>query len=216
MKTFWLNKKNNERLILFFNGWGMDQNPISNLNIDGFDILVVYDYSDFSLDVDSSAYSEIILIAWSMGVFAASLACKGLKISKAIAINGTQSPIDAKFGINPKIYQLTLDNFSEKTRDNFFQNMFLDENEYKKFQKPLRNLENQHEELAFLQKAAKENSALDFNFDYAIISAHDKIIPSKNQERFWQTKKVKVVKLSSGHYPFFEFKNFEEILNETL
>lgn len=216
MKTFWLNKKNNSKLVLLFAGWGMDENPFKHLVPADYDFLVVYDYSDLSFEEDLSAYAEITLIAWSMGVMAASIVCKKFNIKHSIAINGTQKPVDVKFGINPKMYKLTLDNLDETTRDKFFQNMFLDGKEYKKFQKPSRNIENQHEELANLQKTALENSSLSFDFDCAIISVDDKIIPTKNQENFWQTKKVKVVKLNSGHYPFFELRSLEEIINEAL
>ena len=216
MKTFWLKKQNNSKLILFFCGWGMDKHPIEHLKIGDFDAVVVYDYSNLDLEEDIHNYKEITLIAWSMGVFAASLACEKLNIQKAIAINGTQCPIDANFGINPKIYQLTLDNFSEVVRDKFFKNMFSSDNEYGKFSKPMRELENQRNELAFLKEMVQEKQLFNFKFDCAIISNQDNIIPSKNQKKFWQTKKVKVVELNSGHYPFFKFNSLEEIINETL
>ena len=216
MKTFWLNKKNNSKLVLFFAGWGMDENPFKHITSADYDFLVVYDYSDLSFEEDLSEYAEITLIAWSMGVLAASIICEKLSIRKALAFNGTQKPIDVKFGINPKMYQLTLDNLDENTRDKFFQNMFLDEKEFQKFQQPQRNIANQREELANLQKIALENDFFGFNFDCAIISSQDKIIPGNNQKNFWQTKKVKVVELNSGHYPFFEFNSLEEIINEAL
>jgi len=216
MKTFWLKKQNNSKLVLFFCGWGMDKNPIEHLKIEDFDVLAVYDYSDLNFEEDIQNYSEITLIAWSMGVFAASLVCSQFNIQKSIAINGTQSPIDAGFGINPKVYKLTLDNFSESVRDKFFLNMFCSIEEYEKFAKPLRDLQSQRFELAFLQEITEQNQSLDFKFDCAIISNRDNIIPSKNQKKFWQTKKVKVVELNSGHYPFFEFGSLEEIINEAL
>lgn len=216
MKTFWLKKQNNSKLVLFFCGWGMDENPIKHLKIGDFDVLVVYDYSDLTFEEDIKNYQEITLVAWSMGVLASSLVCSEFNITKAIAINGTQRPVDAEFGINPKVYKLTLDNFSKSVRDKFFQNMFLGQEEYEKFQKPQQKIENQRQELAFLQDIAAKNQIFDFEFDCAIISSRDNIIPTKNQKKFWQTKKVKVVELNSGHYPFFEFKSLEEILNETL
>jgi biotin synthesis protein BioG len=216
MKTFWLKKQNYPRLVLFFCGWGMDKNPMEHLKIGDYDALLVYDYSDLDFKEDIQNYKEIILIAWSMGVLAASSVCSKFKIQKSVAINGTQKPIDIDFGINPKIYQLTLDNFSELTRDTFFQNMFCDKDGYKRFVKPVRTLENQKLELSTLKDFAISNQKFDFNFDCAIISNQDKIIPTKNQQRFWETKKVKVVELNSGHYPFFEFDSLEEIINEAL
>ena len=216
MKTLWLKKRGHSKLMLFFCGWGMDIRSIEHLEANDFDVLFVYDYSDLNFKEDIRNYQEITLIAWSMGVLVASLVCLESNIHKSIAINGTQNPIDADFGINPKIYKLTLDNFSEPTRDKFFRNMFCLTDEYEKFSKPSRDVENQRQELAFLQDLALQNRQFYFEFDYAMISNQDKIIPTESQERFWQTKKVKVVKLNSGHYPFFEFDSLEEILNEAL
>lgn len=194
----------------------MDFNPLKHLSCEGFDVLAVYDYTDLSFAEDISTYGEITLIAWSMGVLAASMVASDFKISRAIAINGTQRPVDARFGIHPKIFQLTLDNLDENTRDKFFENMFQSAEEVAKFQKPERKIENQREELAFLQKLSLENVEFDFGFDTVLISNQDKIIPTKNQKNFWQTKKVKVVELSCGHYPFFKWNSFKEILDETL
>lgn len=216
MKTLWLKKQNYPKLVLFFCGWGMDETPLKHLKIGDFDVLAIYDYSDLEFKEDIQNYKEIILIAWSMGVFAAGSVCSKLKLQKSIAINGTQIPIDKDFGINPKIYQITLDNFSAIVRDKFFSNMFSDETEYEEFSKPMRNLENQRQELAFLQNLAMQNKQFGLKFDCAIISNQDKIFSTENQKRFWHTKKVKVVELNSGHYPFFEFDSLQEIINEAL
>ena len=40
-----LEKNNSENLILFFCGWGMDENPFSILN-NTSDVLYVYDYTN--------------------------------------------------------------------------------------------------------------------------------------------------------------------------
>jgi biotin synthesis protein BioG len=216
MKSFWFKKQNTPELLLFFLGWGMDESAIAHLQMPDCDVLALYDYTDMTLIEDLSGYSSITLVAWSMGVMAASILAKDLPVSKSIAINGTQKPVDEKFGIHPKIYQLTLDNFSEKVRDTFFQNMFDNESDYEKFSAPKRDCQNQKTELEVLQKVALSQKDFNFEFDYAIISRRDKIIPYKNQKRFWQTKKIKVVELNSGHYPFFEFSKLEEIINEAL
>ena len=42
MKYEWLNKCENKNLIVFFNGWGMDSNAVSNLNFGNYDILIFY------------------------------------------------------------------------------------------------------------------------------------------------------------------------------
>ena len=76
MQHFWLNKKENKKLIIFFNGWGMNETPVSHLNYDDFDVLMISDYRDLNFDFnqfDFSVYDEKYLICWSMGVYAASL-----------------------------------------------------------------------------------------------------------------------------------------------
>ena len=39
MKLNWLNKKNNKKLIIFFNGWGMDDSAIVHLSPEDYDVL---------------------------------------------------------------------------------------------------------------------------------------------------------------------------------
>ena len=43
MRIVWLNKKNRDRVIIFFNGWGMDENAVIRLS-GLYDLLMVYDY----------------------------------------------------------------------------------------------------------------------------------------------------------------------------
>ena len=52
MKYKWLNKKNNKKVILFFNGWGMDDSVVKHLNPEDYDVIMYYDYN--SLDADFS------------------------------------------------------------------------------------------------------------------------------------------------------------------
>ena len=109
MKKFWINKKNNKKLIVFFSGWGMDEKSVSHLDFSGFDVLVFFDYRNLQTDEnvwhDINAYSEIFLVGWSMGVMISSIfANKICKITKKIAVAGTLKPIDDNYGIPVKIY----------------------------------------------------------------------------------------------------------------
>ena len=62
-------------------------------------------------------------------------------------------------------------------------------------------------------KNFKAMQFLDFNT--AFISDFDKIIPTKNQYNFWQMRsKTKIKQIKQGHYPFFNFKNWDEIIND--
>ena len=71
MKYKWLNKVNNQKLIIFFNGWGMDESVVSHLDCENYDILMFYDYNTLDTDFDFESlniYPKKNLIAWSMGV----------------------------------------------------------------------------------------------------------------------------------------------------
>ena len=76
MKYKWLNRKNNSNLIIFFNGWGMDECVVKHLQPEDYDILMFYDYNTLDTDINfelTDHYSKKYLIAWSMGVMTASL-----------------------------------------------------------------------------------------------------------------------------------------------
>ena len=94
MKYKWLNKSNNKKLIVFFNGWGMDEKVVSHLSFNDFDVLMFYNYTDTDKsDFDFSNYEYKILLAWSMGVYVSNIYYETFKgFDKYIAINGTQYP----------------------------------------------------------------------------------------------------------------------------
>ena len=76
MKCCWLNKQNNENLIVFFAGWSFDEIPFQNLSAQNYDILFVYDYNNLAIPEELkniNSYKNKILITWSMGVFVAFL-----------------------------------------------------------------------------------------------------------------------------------------------
>ena len=61
--------------------------------------------------------------------------------------------------------------------------------------------------------ALRKFSAVDVDFDKSLIPLNDKIIPAQNQIDFWQSRlQTKTITLDCGHYPFFEFKFWEEIV----
>ena len=61
----------NRRLLLLYAGWAMDSRPFSSLSYPGYDVAVVWDYTDLESPLPiSDDYCEICLIAWSYGVYA--------------------------------------------------------------------------------------------------------------------------------------------------
>ena len=201
MKYKWLNKENNERLIIFFNGWGMDESVVNHLEADDFDVIMFYDYN--SLDIDLSViegYKEKYLIAWSMGVMVASLF--NIEYKSKTAVNGTLDPIHNEFGIPERIYNLTIKGFSPLGCKRFIQNMF---NKKVEDFSVNREFKEQKSELSALKgyKANKE-----FKYDRVFISTEDKIIPTANQVKFWEINP----NITGGHAPFSQFKSWSELL----
>ena len=201
MKYKWLNKKNNKKVILFFNGWGMDDSVVKHLNPEDYDVIMYYDYN--SLDADFSPlenYFEKYLVAWSMGVMCASLF--DLDYISRTAVNGTLKPVDNKYGIPVKIYDLTLKGLNPEGAEKFVQNMFQGKSPLWKIDREFENIKNELDVL----KTYSANP--DFKYQRVIISSEDKIIPTKNQTAFWGIEP----NIVSGHCPFFMFKSWSELL----
>lgn len=217
MKHIWIKKEHKKSLLVFFCGWGMDINAVEHLKSNDFDVLMFYDYRN--LDCAQEIFDEIqtyekkYLIGWSMGVMISSIFSNKIgKLERKIAINGTLKPIDDNYGIAKAIYALTVKGFAELSKIKFFQRMFESAYELEKIKPPQRDLQDQKEELvALMDYKSNEN----FEFDCAIISDRDIIIPTKSQTNFWQTQKnTKIIRLSSGHYPFLNYSTWDEIINE--
>ena len=75
MKYKWLNKKENNELIIFFNGWGMDESVVNHLDYENYDVLMFYDYNSLETDFNFEKIKNYKkhLISWSMGVMTATL-----------------------------------------------------------------------------------------------------------------------------------------------
>ena len=205
MKYQWLNHRNNSNLIIFFNGWGMDNAVVKHLKSENYNVLMFYDYNLLETDFDFeslSVYKSINLIAWSMGVMLGSIFSTKIKnITHSVAINGTLYPISSDYGIHPRIYDLTIKGFNENGRVKFISTMFDKVTELE----INRNIENQKTELIALKNYSPNE---DFTYKKVLISEDDKIIPTKNQCRFWGIEP----NLKGGHCPFFQFKNWGELL----
>ena len=208
MKYKWLNRKNNNKFIIFFNGWGMDECIVKHLEPEDYDVLMFYDYNTLETDFDFNGlniYSQKYLVAWSMGVMTAALF--DIDYTFKTAINGTLKPIDNKYGIPERIYNLTLTNFSEKGAERFIKNMFNEDclPPPKISEITNRSFESQKSELeALTHYSAKQ----DYKYDRVILSSDDKIIPTKNQVAFWGIEP----NIKSGHSPFNYFKSWRELL----
>lgn len=216
MNKNWLIKNNSKKLILFFNGWGMDHSAVSHLENSGYDIIEFHDYRiiDFE-EREYSTYKEVYLVAWSLGVWAASCALEksSLPITKSIAINGTQNPVHPKEGIHPAIFEGTINGWNEKNKTRFLRRTIGSKNKFESYVSKFgeRKLENQKEELISLYLQIKNGKTIDFKFDTALIGNKDTIFTSQNQLNQWEGKS-KLIHFKMPHYPFFQFNSWDEII----
>lgn len=161
MKSTWLHRHSRQALIVFCNGWGMDDRPFRHLEADRCDVLMLWDYRQMTPVPDIVAlagqYAEIYLVGWSMGVWAGQRMFSPVRehFQAAIAVNGTLCPIHDRFGIPEATIAGTLRNFSEVSRDKLYLRMCRDRQGRPIFQEnlPARSLAGQKEELqALLQE----------------------------------------------------------------
>lgn len=214
MQYHWLNKQNNKKLIIFFAGWSFDYKPFEFLACDDFDVLMFYDYNNLELP-ELPNYETYYLISWSMGVFSAYLLKDKLpKFSKKIAVNGTPFPVNDDYGIPLKPFILTLRHAKTGLEGKFYQNIFDKTEEYNRYNCSAveRLIENRVSELNSLYERIKNtNLSYEQYYDKALISNNDKIIPTKNQINFWKTNSDYAL-LESGHFPYYNFKSWNELL----
>lgn len=218
MKTTWLNHHDNSHCILFFNGWGMTEDAVKYLDCGVCDVCICSDYEVFpkAFTLDLTPYDKVYLVAWSLGVWVASVYLSKYAISfeKSIAINGTGNPIDAKEGISPNIFQATIIHWDDVNRVKFNSRMMGGTKVYKQYKERLGNRQSQNQrlELQSLYTGIQEKPILDYIFDTAIIGQRDAIFLPDNQLRFWQNKAT-CITIDTPHYPFHLFESWTEILD---
>lgn len=207
MKSKYVSRNSSDRLILIFAGWGMDWHLFSDLSRPGYDILIIWDYKDLSFNWKPlSKYNEICLIAWSMGVFAASITIHEIeqRITTRIAINGTLVPIDEAYGISPAIWHGTLNALSPGTWRKFQRRMCSSAAQFEDYttRASQRTIADIKEELIALETHTLFHADEIKRWDMAIVSLHDGIFPYTNQIRAWSSlAPVRIV--DSGHLPDF-------------
>ena len=230
MKHTWLTtEKSSEKLIIFFTGWGMNGSEVEHLDADGCNVLCLYDYTDLNMEVDLGSvllfYKTITIVAYSFGVWAAAKVMEPYltNISKAIAINGTTKPIDENYGIPEAIFDGTLATYSEAGQLKFSRRMCGDRDTLKRFNEldNTRTIEEKREELRCLGEMMKAQNLIQARsvqthleqthlYDLAIISKKDRIMPTANQQAFWDG--VESTEIESGHFPIFLWTSWQEPL----
>lgn len=215
MRIEWLVKNNADQVVVFFNGWGMDKRIFPRLE-GGMDLVVCWDYRTLSIDSKPSftGYRKIHVVAWSMGVWAAAntLAEWGIHPAHLVAFNGTERPVDNRWGIPLPVYLLTERHIDEKGREKFFSRMFTDRKEEEKFFscRPERELVEQIQELQAIRMQS-ENYQHTLDWDKVYVSEKDLIFPVENQQNWWKERGIPTESLPTAHYPFYVFRTWEDV-----
>lgn len=216
MNQVWINKKQSHICVIFFNGWGMDENSISGISSDGIDLLMINDYKTIKpLDHQFFEYKTIIIIAWSLGVWAAQqiLIKSNIKITRCIAINGTPIPMDNLYGIPEEIFYNTMDGWNDLNKDRFNRRMMGGNINLKMYTHLLskKSTIEQKEELQCIYNNFSLTNII-YSWDISIIGSEDLIIPYSNQINWW-TGKTKIIEFNIPHFPFLSFKNWNQLIN---
>lgn len=118
MQIEYIVREDNTRLLLIFAGWSTDASAFGGLVCPGYDVAVLSGYTDLSVPDDFSGYSEIVVMAWSLGVWAASNVLaryRKLPVTLTVAVNGTETPVSDTEGIPERIYRSTLDGLTAQS-----------------------------------------------------------------------------------------------------
>lgn len=223
MYSSWLHKKETSKLIVFCNGWGMDGSAFAHLDSEHFDVLMLYDYTVLpdSYDVKelSKPYSQVILVSWSIGVWAGQklFSTQEEFLHRTIAVNGTLCPMNDKFGIPEAIFEGTLLNYDEAGRKKFYHRMCREKRIYKYFlqNQPKRSIKNQLGELVALKNMIDCIPAEDSIYQQVVITDHDLVVPTANQLQYWQKTRATTTLLPGVHFPFLTWKSWDELLAST-
>lgn len=196
------------KLIVFFNGWGMDNKAVEHLTIPkNYEVKIV----NFPYNLDNSIfknYEEVVAIGWSFGSY---YLCKylnynNIKLDKVISINGVPETI-GEFGIPERIFEATLKNLTPETLKEFYHNMGVDsENLFSN-----RDFQEIKAELQYF----KDNYSPEKNaFTKAFIGKKDRIIPALRQEKYYDSHNIEISIIQCPHYPFNFFKSWLDIIGE--
>ncbi len=219
MKTYIRRREQNNQLVVFYCGWGTDENVFTPYCSDEYDFILFYNYSaDEALVLpEIKTYRKIILIGWSLGVWAAEylLPKTGIIPDITIAVNGTPIPADDQFGIPLKIFEGTLNNITEENMEKFYLRMFGDKRTFRQNNDkvPQRSVKSLQDELRWLYNRMMEQKEPGFRWDYAVTSKIDRVFPAANVNSYWEKQPfTRHIALPVPHYLFLKWDSFAEFV----
>lgn len=219
MKTYIKRREKNDHLVVIFGGWGTDENFFAPFCGEDFDFILFTNYSaDEPLVLpEMKTYKKIVLIGWSLGVWAAEYLSEktGIKADVTIAVNGTPIPADDKYGIPVHVFEGTLNNITEANMEKFYLRMFGDKKTYdlNKDKVPLRTIKSLHDELRWMYNRMMEQTAPGFRWDYAVTSENDRVFPKDNMLEYWKNQKLtRHITVPMPHYFFHNWSSYSEFI----
>ncbi len=203
MNQEWIVKEErNSNLIIFFSGWSCERKQfLSLLNFDNYDVVILSDYTKIEqLSFDYNCYGRVVVIAWSFGVYVASLFNLPESWLK-IAINGTPLPINDEYGIPKKAFEVTLSSITTYGIAKF--NKRISRGVASEFIPTTRDKSSITEELQSLYESSCNSIPNTHNWEYAIISTNDLIFPTVNLLKYWNKRATfEPILIEAPHYPF--------------
>ncbi len=210
MKQFFINN-NSDNLLLFLAGWGCDEYEFEHLKC-GTDVLIFYNYTDFSYDFDFSKYKKIDLLTFSAGVFVGTVLDFGVKYDRKIALSGNPYLFDEKLGLSKSVLEVlrgvTEDNCEAFARDY----LVMREDEFKNFNGGKRTIEDcMHELDSLMEIYNRERNNINDIYDYAIMGDSDPLFNPKAQKEYYGKRLITVP--NARHNIFFRINSYEDIFN---
>lgn len=198
MKIIELQSSNSPDCLLIFDGFGGSKERAKAINLlpSNCSCYFIYDYTNDSFDLDLSRFSQIKVIAWSLGVWQAAVTLAEVKLSSAIAMNGTLQPIDAEYGIAPEMFQSTIDHWCEVARRKFERRIGVPDSAFSS----TRLIEDEKAELQALQTRVKTTPVPKNIYDLVFISNKDKIFSCENQINSWKQINIEYQVVEAPHY----------------
>ncbi|MCM1490257.1 MAG: DUF452 family protein [Muribaculum sp.] len=202
MKLEFIKRGAATRLILIFAGWSTNRQFYEDCVVDGWDTAVISDYRDMTLPDIPCQYGTIYVFAYSLGVWAASIT--PIDAAVRVAIFGTGTPVSDQYGIPKSIFIGTADNLTDTTLKKFHSRMSGNKQQYETDRDKLPenpDIAILKEELYAIAENAEKQAASDHKWHRAYISMEDRIIPTANQQKYWEKfDNTEIIELESPHY----------------
>lgn len=171
----------------------MDATPFLPM-VGAFDTAIVWDYADLSTPLPFlEGRRRVDVIAWSMGVWAATQTLPRAALASATAVNGTPWPIDDARGIPEAVFDATLAGFSEAGLLRFRRRMCGGAAGLAGFMAhaPQRTVADLGAELAALGQAIRARPERPFAWTRAIACTEDRIFPPAAQQAAFPTAELR-------------------------